>query len=230
MKAYALIMAGGAGQRMAAEIPKQFLLLHGRPILMHTLSAFYQYSPTVKLVLVIPRQQQELWQKLCIQYSFDLPHLLAYGGKERFDSVRNGLQKIAGSEGFDADNSLIAVHDAVRPLVGVHLIETCYQTAERYGSAIPVTPLVDSLRRRDGEWSLTENRLDFCAVQTPQVFNAKALLEAYRQPYHPSFTDDASVMEAAGHRIRLVEGHRKNSKITVPEDLLLAEYWLKQLK
>jgi len=230
MEAYALIMAGGAGQRMAAEMPKQFLLLHGQPILMHTISAFYQYRSTIKLILVIPQQQEELWLKVCKQYTFDLPHLLAYGGKERFDSVRNGLQKIAESEGFDAENSLIAIHDAVRPMVGTDLIGACFETAQRYGSAIPVTSLVDSLRRREGEWSLAEDRKDFCAVQTPQVFNAKALLEAYKQPYRPSFTDDASVMEAAGHRIRLVEGHRKNIKITVPEDLLLAECWLKQSK
>lgn len=215
---------------MATEMPKQFLLLHGQAILMHTLKAFYQYHPAIKLVLVIPQQQEELWLKLCKQYAFDLPHLLAYGGKERFDSVRNGLQMIAKSEGFDAENSLIAIHDAVRPMVGADLIGVCFETAQRYGSAIPVTPLVDSLRRREGEWSLAEDRDDFCAVQTPQVFRAKTLLEAYKQPYRPSFTDDASVMEAAGHRIRLVEGHRRNIKITVPEDLLLAEYWLKQSK
>lgn len=230
MDLYALIMAGGAGQRMAAEMPKQFLLLHGRPIIMHTLYTFYQFSPAVKPILVIPQQQEELWLKLCKQHSFDLPHLLADGGKERFYSVRNGLQKIAESEDFNAENSLLAVHDAVRPMVGVDLIGACFEAAQRYGSAIPVTPLVDSLRRRDGEWSKAEDRKDFCAVQTPQVFWAKDLLEAYKQPYSPSFTDDASVMEAAGHRIRLVEGHRRNIKITVPEDLLLAEYWLKQSK
>jgi len=230
MELYALIMAGGAGQRMAAEMPKQFLLLHGQPILMHTLKAFYQYQPSIKLALVIPQQQEELWQKLCNEYAFGLSHLLAYGGKERFDSVRNGLQEISKSEGFDAENSLIAIHDAVRPMVGVDLIGACFESAQRYGSAIPVTSLVDSLRRREGQWSLAEDRKDFCAVQTPQVFRAKALLEAYNQPYRPSFTDDASVMEAAGHRIRLVEGHRRNIKITVPEDLLLAEYWLKQSK
>lgn len=230
MENYALIMAGGVGQRMTADIPKQFLPLHGQPILMHTLRKFYQYRPKLKLVLVLPRQQEETWLDLCRQYAFDLPYALAYGGDERFDSVRNGLRKITESSGFDPKQTWIAIHDGVRPMLSQELITASFEAAYRYGSAVPVTPLVDSLRRKDGQWSIAEDRSHFYAVQTPQVFLAENLLEAYNQAYNPAFTDDASVMEAAGHKIRLVEGDRQNIKITMPEDLILAEYWLKQAK
>lgn len=223
MEKYALIMAGGSGLRMGAGLPKQFMLLNGKPLLMHTMAEFKQYDSAIRLVLVLPEKQVNYWENLCREYDCDIPYTLAVGGTERFYSVQNGLRKIAAEL---TDDSYIAVHDAVRPLVDAALIGRCFEKALECGTAIPVLPLTESIRRCDGERSQAEDRNAYCSVQTPQVFHGKLLVSAYERGYRDYYTDDASVVEASGYAISLVEGSRKNIKITRPEDLFFAKYWM----
>ena len=219
MKRYAIIVAGGRGVRMGGDLPKQFLLLGGRPVLMHTLQTFRAAYADMHIVLVLPKSQQSYWQTLCEQYAFDMPLEIADGGAERFHSVSNGLSCIPVT-----DDGLVAVHDGVRPLVSVDTIRRCFERAETDDTAVPVVPVVETLRRihPDGS-SQTQDRSAYRLVQTPQVFRISLLRQAYRQPYQSSFTDDASVVEALGHSIALVDGNRENIKLTTPADLLLAE-------
>ena len=209
-----IIVAGGKGLRMGADIPKQFLPIGGKPILMHTLERFHEYDENLQIVLVLPADQQDYWQQLCAEQSFTLPYTLANGGESRFHSVKNGLEKV------DAAATLIGVHDGVRPFVSTEVIANCYKEAARTEAVIPVIDVFETVRHLlpDGT-SETVPRSDYKLVQTPQVFNAKLLREAYRQPFSPQFTDDASVVEAYGHRITLVAGNRENIKITTPNDL-----------
>lgn len=229
MKKFAVIVAGGSGKRMATQVPKQFLPLQDKPILMHTLEAFHAYDAHLQLVLVLPEAQVDYWLELCESHQFGLPHTITFGGKERYDSVKNGLLMVQQLRGPQAEKALVAVHDAVRPFVDAALLERCYAKAAETGAVVPTIPMVDSLRRvlPDGS-NQAEDRAAFCHVQTPQVFDADALWAAYRLPYQDSFTDDASVMEAAGASITLVEGSRHNTKITTQEDLDLATFRLSQ--
>ena len=229
MKKFAVIVAGGSGKRMATQVPKQFLPLQDKPILMHTLEAFHAYDAHLQLVLVLPEAQVDYWLELCETHQFGLPHAITFGGKERYDSVKNGLLMVQQLRGPQAEKALVAVHDAVRPFVDAALLERCYAKAAETGAVVPTIPMVDSLRRvlPDGS-NQAEDRAAFCHVQTPQVFDADALWAAYRLPYQDSFTDDASVMEAAGASIALVEGSRHNTKITTQEDLDLATFRLSQ--
>lgn len=229
MKKFAVIVAGGSGKRMATQVPKQFLPLQDKPILMHTLEAFHAYDAHLQLVLVLPEAQVDYWLELCETHQFGLPHTITFGGKERYDSVKNGLLMVQQLRGPQAEKALVAVHDAVRPFVDAALLERCYAKAAETGAVVPTIPMVDSLRRvlPDGS-NQAEDRAAFCHVQTPQVFDADALWAAYRLPYQDSFTDDASVMEAAGASIVLVEGSRHNTKITTQEDLDLATFRLSQ--
>ena len=229
MKKFAVIVAGGSGKRMATQVPKQFLPLQDKPILMHTLEAFHAYDAHLQLVLVLPEAQVDYWLELCESHQFGLPHTITFGGKERYDSVKNGLLMVQQLRGPQAEKALVAVHDAVRPFVDAALLERCYAKAAETGAVVPTIPMVDSLRRvlPDGS-NQAEDRAAFCHVQTPQVFDADALWAAYRLPYQDSFTDDASVMEAAGASIALVEGSRHNTKITTQEDLDLATFRLSQ--
>lgn len=229
MKKFAVIVAGGSGKRMATQVPKQFLPLQGKPILMHTLEAFHAYDAQLQLVLVLPEAQVDYWLELCENHQFGLPHTITFGGKERYDSVKNGLLMVQQLRGPQAEKALVAVHDAVRPFVDAALLERCYAKAAETGAVVPTIPMVDSLRRvlPDGS-NQAEDRAAFCHVQTPQVFDADALWQAYKNPYQDSFTDDASVMEAAGASITLVEGSRHNTKITTQEDLDLATFRLSQ--
>ena len=229
MKKFAVIVAGGSGKRMATQVPKQFLPLQDKPILMHTLEAFHAYDAHLQLVLVLPEAQVDYWLELCETHQFGLPHTITFGGKERYDSVKNGLLMVQQLRGPQAEKALVAVHDAVRPFVDAALLERCYAKAAETGAVVPTIPMVDSLRRvlPDGS-NQAEDRAAFCHVQTPQVFDADALWAAYRLPYQDSFTDDASVMEAAGASITLVEGSRHNNKITTQEDLDLATFRLSQ--
>lgn len=229
MKKFAVIVAGGSGKRMATQVPKQFLPLQDKPILMHTLEAFHAYDAHLQLVLVLPEAQVDYWLELCESHQFALPHTITFGGKERYDSVKNGLLMVQQLRGPQAEKALVAVHDAVRPFVDAALLERCYAKAAETGAVVPTIPMVDSLRRvlPDGS-NQAEDRAAFCHVQTPQVFDADALWAAYRLPYQDSFTDDASVMEAAGASITLVEGSRHNTKITTQEDLDLATFRLSQ--
>lgn len=220
MKTYAIILAGGKGLRMGADLPKQFLLLAGKPVLMHTLEAFHQADSTTELILVLPLDHQAYWKELCMRHAFTLMHTIVTGGNVRFESVRNGLALVT-------EESLVAVHDGVRPLVKPTLIAKCFEAAADKGAVIPVFELTESIRRIEGDRSRAEDRSLFRSVQTPQTFRSELLKKAYEQAFKAEFTDDASVVEAAGCEIALVEGHRENIKITTPQDLLLAELLLR---
>jgi 2-C-methyl-D-erythritol 4-phosphate cytidylyltransferase len=221
MKKSVIIVAGGSGKRMGADVPKQFLLLRYKPVLMHTIERFFTYNNQINIVLVLPKEQIDTWKNLCAAYHFSVPHQIAEGGAERFNSVKNGLDKILQS-------GIVAVHDGVRPLVSIDTINRCFNKAEETGAAIPVIPVVDSLRKVDGETSIAVNRADYVCVQTPQCFNIDILKKAYQQGFTMAFTDDASVVEKSGNNVSLVEGNIENIKITTPQDLILAEQLLSQ--
>ena len=227
MKTIAIIVAGGSGTRFGAQTPKQFLNLKGLPILMRTIDTFAHAlgenrDGSFDVIVTLPADQFVQWRQLCDRYSFDVPHQVVAGGETRWHSVKNAIDSISDIDGVD----VIAVHDGVRPLASVDLIARAIETARRCGSAIPVVMLNDSVRQVDGDVSHALNRSTLRAVQTPQAFDARLLLEAYGQPFDKSFTDDASVVERLGHIITLIEGEPKNLKITRPMDLALAEYLL----
>lgn len=215
---YIIIVAGGKGLRMGSDIPKQFLPIGGKPVLMRTLERFRQYSPTLQIILVLPKAQQDYWQKLCKEYAFDIDCQLADGGETRFHSVQNGLAKIP-----DNAQGVVGVHDGVRPFPSIDVIRNCYETAREKKAVIPVIPVVETVRHLKGDTSVTVPRNDYRLVQTPQTFDIQLLKAANRQPYNDGFTDDASVVEAFGFDITLVEGNRENIKITTPYDLKIAE-------
>ena len=209
-----VIVAGGKGLRMGADIPKQFLCVGGRPILIRTLERFREYDAGLQIVLVLPHEQQAYWADLCRQYSFSIDYTLADGGPTRFHSVLNGLQKVA------PDAALIAVHDGVRPYVSTEVIGSCFDEAARSGAVVPVVDVVETLRHLDSDGtSHTVPRSEYVRVQTPQVFEAQLLRRAYAQPFSERFTDDASVVESTGHAVALVAGNVENIKITTPNDL-----------
>lgn len=214
-KDYIIIVAGGKGLRMGSDIPKQFLPIGGRPVLMHTIERFRSYSERIGIILVLPKAQQDYWRELCRTYSFAADYVLADGGETRFHSVRNGLAMIP-----DSVAGVVGVHDGVRPFPSTDVIGRCYETARQSGAAVPVIPVVETLRHVTGG---TVPRGDYRLVQTPQTFDIGLLKRAYRQDYTDAFTDDASVVEAIGHTIGLVEGNRENIKITTPWDLTVAE-------
>ncbi|MCK5839925.1 MAG: 2-C-methyl-D-erythritol 4-phosphate cytidylyltransferase [Bacteroidales bacterium] len=223
MKKFALIVAGGIGIRMKADIPKQFLLLAGEPILMHTIRAFFQATLDIIAVVVLPSNQSDHWRKLCEEYSFTYPHKVTRGGKTRFQSVKNGLAMISGE-------GLIAVHDGIRPLVDSQIIINVFEVAEKQGNAIPAIGVTESVRITSNHTNRAADRKQFRLVQTPQVFHSSVLQNAYRQVYREEFTDDATVVEASGHRIHLIEGDPNNIKITTATDLQLAEVLIRDSK
>ena len=226
MVRYAIIVAGGKGQRMNNTLPKQFLLLNEKPILMHTLEAFHKASPHIKLILVLDSQVHELWENLCKKHQFSISHTLISGGEQRFHSVKNGLEHVFSSEP-DLNQVLIAIHDGVRPLVSTELIERTFMYAKEHKSAIPALESTDSTRIKDSDGSnraIARNKVYL--LQTPQTFQASLLKVAYSEEFNDSFTDDASVVEKAGYRIHLVEGDIQNIKITYPVDFAVANYWL----
>jgi 2-C-methyl-D-erythritol 4-phosphate cytidylyltransferase len=218
MKEYVIIVAGGKGLRMGSDIPKQFLPIGGRPVLMRTIERFREYSPTLQIILVLPKAQQDYWQELCQEYHFNVEYQLADGGETRFHSVQHGLALIP-----DDAEGVVGVHDGVRPLPSIDVIRNCYETAREKKAVIPVIPVVETVRHLQGEVSVTVPRNDYRLVQTPQCFDIQLLKAANRQPYNDGFTDDASVVEAFGFAITLVEGNRENIKITTPYDLKIAE-------
>ena len=213
---YALIVAGGKGLRMGTDIPKQFLPIGGKPVLMRTLEAFHAYNQAMQLIVVLPHSQQTYWARLCEEYHFSLPHRVADGGETRFHSVRNGLAWVEAP-------GRVGVHDGVRPFVSPEVIARCYALAATKKAVVPVIPVVETVRRLADGGSLTVNREEYRLVQTPQVFDVELLKKAYGQPYSPAFTDDASVVEALGVPVALTEGNRENIKITTPFDLRVAE-------
>lgn len=223
MKKYVIIVAGGKGIRMSSDLPKQFLKLGEKPILMHTIQRFAEYDPTIKIILVLPQDQQDYWKGLCRQYDFMVPHKIANGGDTRFQSVKNGLA-------FIRERGLVGIHDGVRPFVTTEVIDRCYKTAETAGAVIPVIDIVETVREVLPEGSRSVNRNLYKIVQTPQVFQNDLLLRAYNQLYREEYTDDATVVESCDIKVTLVEGNRENIKITTPFDLMLGEEILEKEK
>lgn len=219
MKRIALIVAGGSGQRMKALLPKQFMLLKGRPLLMYTLEAFHQFGVD-QIILVIPSDHFETWKKLCESYHFKISHNLVAGGKTRSESVRQGLNEI------NSTADLVAIHDGVRPLVTQEVIKRCYETAEEKGNALAVVPPKDSLRKQDLTRNHSVDRANFYLVQTPQTFRVGEIKEAYANVLDMQYSDDASVLEANGGIIHLVAGDYSNIKVTTQEDIRIAEVLL----
>jgi 2-C-methyl-D-erythritol 4-phosphate cytidylyltransferase len=217
MNEYALIVAGGSGTRMQTTIPKQFIELNGLPILMHTINAFYKYSNNIQIIIVLPANQFGTWHKLIDEHQFVVPHLLATGGKTRFESVKNGLEKITG-------NGLVAIHDGVRPLIAQNIIKNGFITAQETGASVAAVTPKDSIRELT---TVFENksvpRNTYKLIQTPQTFKIQLIKEAYAVEQDTGFTDDASVVDKAGHKITLIEGDYRNIKITTPEDIKIAQ-------
>ncbi len=215
MDLYVVIVAGGSGKRMGAEIPKQFLELAGRPVLMHTIERFKSFNDAIEIITVLPENQLRFWIDLQKKHSFSILHTLVKGGTNRFFSVRNGL-KFVNSPG------LVAIHDGVRPFISIDTIKRCFDTAEKLGNAIPAISPTESLRLLTDQGSLPLNRFSVKQIQTPQVFSTGLIKNAYKQDYSQDFTDDATVLEKTGEKINLIEGNRENIKITNPEDLLIS--------
>jgi 2-C-methyl-D-erythritol 4-phosphate cytidylyltransferase len=216
-----IIVAGGQGLRMQTDIPKQFIELFGKPILMHTIANFHRFDNEMQLILVLPPSHLKFWSELCEKYRFEIKHTVVAGGDTRFQSVLNGLQQLANVE-------IVAIHDGVRPLVSHETIKRCFAEANKYGAVIPVVDCVESVREVTMGVNRSVDRSHFKLVQTPQIFEKKLLLEAYKQPFSTLFTDDASVVESSGRQISLVEGNRENIKITTQFDLKIAEIFLKE--
>ena len=216
---YVIIVAGGKGLRMGSDIPKQFLPIGGKPVLMRTIERFREYSEDLQIILVLPEAQQAYWQELCKKYDFQIAYQLANGGQTRFHSVQNGLALVP-----DDAQGVVGVHDGVRPFPSIEVIRRCYETARTAKAVIPVIPIVETVRHlvHKGH-SVTVPRDEYRLVQTPQTFDIQLLKAANRQPYNDGFTDDASVVESYGHQITLVEGNRENIKITTPYDLRIGE-------
>ncbi len=222
MHKYAIIVAGGKGERMGKEIPKQFLELAGKPILMHTIEKFRTTFPEIEIILALPENQISFWEELCVSYQFPFsPKRVVKGGKTRFHSVKNALALVK-------EKSIVAIHDGVRPLVSSETIFNCFKEAENYGNSIPVVDVVDSLRfvSKQEDTNKSVPRSCYKVVQTPQCFQSDIILKAYEQEYHENFTDDASVVELLGETIHLVKGNIENIKITSPIDIQLAEAYL----
>lgn len=216
MRRHCLIVAGGKGLRMGEETPKQFLLLNGKPILMHTISSFRKFDPDLNIVLALPSDQLNEWQNLCKQYDFKLKLNIVEGGKTRFHSVRNALDMVP-------EDGVVAVHDGVRPLLTQELIGRCYASAENEGNAIPCIPVSESMREINEAENHQVDRSKYVLIQTPQVFQGSLLKKAFCQPYENSFTDEASMIENMGVSVNLVKGDTNNLKITSKTDLLVAE-------
>ncbi|MFW6351149.1 MAG: 2-C-methyl-D-erythritol 4-phosphate cytidylyltransferase [Bacteroidota bacterium] len=220
---YVIITAGGSGLRMQSSTPKQFLLLNGKPILLHTIEAFRQFDSQIGVVLVLPARQEQFWDQITEQYKLPLPVKKVTGGPTRFHSVKNGLQLVD-------DQSLVAIHDGVRPLVSQKTISEAFRTARFFGNAIPVISMNESVRWVENAFNKPINRDQVKIVQTPQCFRADMIKKAYNVQYRETFTDDASVLENSGERIYLSEGNTENIKITSPDDLFLAEALLQLRK
>ncbi len=216
MNLYALIVAGGSGKRMGADVPKQFLELAGKPVLMRTIERFRSFEVSIKIITVLPEDQLGYWEELQKKYSFSIPNTVVKGGPARFFSVKNGLDKVE-------DNSLVAIHDGVRPLVSTDTIKRCFDAAQEFGNAVPVIRPTDSVRMITEQGNIPVNRQYLRIIQTPQVFDSKLIKIAYLQDYNPDFTDDATLLEKTGETIHLVEGNRENLKITNPGDMAVAE-------
>jgi 2-C-methyl-D-erythritol 4-phosphate cytidylyltransferase len=208
---------------MKSQVPKQFMLLKGLPVLMHTISKFYRYDTKMRIILALPVDQIDAWKDLCEIHRFTISHEIVPGGETRFHSIQKNLNRIP-------DLCLVAVHDGVRPLVSADTIQRCFITAENKGNAVPCIEIPETLREIDDEGNRPVDRSKYRLIQTPQVFLSEILKEAYNQEYQPGFTDDASVVESRGNRIHLVEGNPENLKITLKQDLGIAEFLLQGME
>ena len=218
-KKYAIIVAAGSGSRMGGDIPKQFISVGGKPLLRHTIEKFLSLSFPVGIIVVVNQEKKEYWKKYCQDYDFMDRYAIPSGGITRFHSVQNALQYLP-------DDSVVAVHDGVRPFVTKEFLEEMFRAGEELGNAIPAIAPVETVREVSGPESYILRRDDIRLIQTPQVFRSEVIKAAYKLPYDPKYTDDASVAEAAGFRINLVDGLKYNIKITTPEDLEIAKLWL----
>jgi 2-C-methyl-D-erythritol 4-phosphate cytidylyltransferase len=216
-----IIVAGGTGTRMNLNTAKQFLPLAEKPVLLHTFEAFRLYDPELQFILVLYKSLHGEWKKIQKDYGFDLEHAVVEGGEERFHSVKNGIAAL------EKTVELVAIHDAVRPFVSADTIERCFENAAKSGAAIPAVPVIDTIRRVSRDSSHTIPRSELVAIQTPQCFQTAILKKAYETDYQDIFTDDASVVEHMGQSVDIVEGNRRNIKITTREDLLIAASFLK---
>ena len=212
----AIIVAGGSGKRLGGPVPKQFQTIKGRPLLMWTIEAFHRYDASMPIIVVLPEAHFDIWKALCMGHRFFLEHQVVAGGEQRFHSVKAGLGKVKG-------DGLVAVHDGVRPLVSKELITRCFAAAHEHGAAVPVVPVVPSIRETTPEGSRALDRSKLLAVQTPQCFHADLLRKAFALPYDPAFTDEATLVERLGLKVSLVEGEERNIKVTTPSDLRVAE-------
>lgn len=219
VKKFALIVAGGSGNRMGNDMPKQFLEINGTPVLMHTFNAFAQFDSDIEFVLVLPQSQTDLWKELCTKHNFQINYKLAFGGKNRFQSVKNGLSALT-------EDGIVLIHDGVRPLVSPKTIQNCLDITISQGNALPVVPPAESIRYVYSNENKAVDRNKYFLVQTPQTFRIKDIKQAYQTAKTENYTDDASVLENLGHAIHLVEGNRENIKITWPQDLIVAQTFL----
>lgn len=215
MKKYAIIVAGGAGTRMGTEVSKQFLEIKGKPVLMHSMNRFFDFDEHIILIIVLPEHQIAYWKKLCLVHDFNVPHQIVKGGTERFYSVKNGLSLVE-------ENALVAIHDAVRPLVSKQTINDAFESAMQYGSGIPTVSMNDSIRQFEGENNFAVNRSNYKIIQTPQCFLSSGIKAAFNQDFKIEFTDDATVLESFGGKIKTTIGNIENIKITSPRDLIIA--------
>ncbi len=219
---YALIVAGGKGTRIKSDVPKQFLELLGKPILLHTIESFFEYSEHINIVLVLPKDDFETWHSIVKKYKFERSVQLQEGGATRFQSVKNGLSKI--------QSGLVAIHDGVRPLVTKEIINNSFRIAAAKGSAVAAVKLKESIRIAEHDRTKAVDRSLYKLIQTPQTFDVQLIKKAYEMKEDASLTDDASVAEVAGHKISLFEGSYENIKVTTQEDLVIAEALLKKRK
>jgi len=214
MEYFVIITGGGSGLRVGGDIPKQFICLNEIPVIIHTINRFAEFAKT--LIVTLPEKYFDYWEKIQRKYQFNVPHLLVKGGDTRFHSVKNAIEHLP-------DSGLVAIHDAVRPFATCHLIKSCFEHAEKYGTAVAAIPVKDSLRTVSNSKTKHTDRTNIFAVQTPQVFSCEIIKKSYNQAFHSDFTDDASVVESFGYDIQLVDGEELNFKITTPADLIMAE-------
>lgn len=216
LKKYVIIVGGGAGTRMHSTVPKQFIKLSGKPVIMRTIDKFAEAEPGIEIILVLQSHLHDFWEQFCYENNFSTPHFIQAAGETRFDSVKSGLELVK-------QPGLVAVHDGVRPLVHVKTIQAVFKAAEMYGNAVPAVPLNDSIRQIDSTKNISVDRSKYCIVQTPQCFNSDILKKAYLKEFKSGFTDDATVVESIGERIHLIDGTPDNIKITTPMDLVIAQ-------
>jgi 2-C-methyl-D-erythritol 4-phosphate cytidylyltransferase len=222
MQKSVIITAGGIGKRMGSDLPKQFLALSGKPVLVHTLELFFKYDPNIEIILTLPNDWQGYWETVIDKYYCRVPHIVVNGGEERYHSIQNALKKCSGS--------VIAVHDGVRPFVSFETLERCFSALNEHEAVIPVLKLKESLRQSSENSTNAVDRSNYRLVHTPQCFNADILRQAYEQAYHERVTDDACLVEELGYTIHLVESNEENIKLTTPFDFLIAETIIQKSK